>query len=120
MRRVMRRATLQLTDAEATGSGRAAFPAQMYLTLRLPKAEPVIDLDFYWFDKPATRMPEALWLTFNPKVADAKSWMLDKSGEPVSPLDVVAGGSRGRMPWARDLKIPAAGAALRWSAWMRR
>lgn len=88
-------ATLALTDAEATGSGRAAFPGQMVLALRLPSAEPVIDLDFYWFDKPATRMPEALWLTFNPKVADAKSWMLDKSGEPVSPLEVVPGGSRG-------------------------
>ena len=103
------RATLALNDAEATGSGRAAFPAQMYLMLRLPKAESVIDLDFYWFDKPATRMPEALWLTFNPKVADAKSWMLDKSGEQVSPLDVVAGGSRGLHAVSKGFENSSAG-----------
>jgi hypothetical protein len=40
-------------------------------------------------------MPEALWLTFNPQVPDPKAWTLDKSGEQVSPLDVVPGGSRG-------------------------
>jgi hypothetical protein len=38
-------------------------------------------------------MSEALWLTFHPLVSNQHSWILDKSGEPVSPLDVVAGGS---------------------------
>ena len=87
-------AHLQITDPEATNSGRAAFPQRLYLELHLPSADPVIHLDFSWFDKPATRMPEALWLTFNPQVPDPKGWTLDKSGEPVSPLDVVPGGSR--------------------------
>jgi hypothetical protein len=54
----------------------------------------LIHLNFYWFQKPATRLPESLWLTFNPITSDQKGWMLDKSGEPVSPFDVVAGGSR--------------------------
>jgi hypothetical protein len=66
----------------------------MYLTLSLPKAEPLVHLEFSWFQKPATRMPEALWLTFNPNVPDQQGWILDKSGEQVSPFDVVAGGSR--------------------------
>ncbi len=89
---------LEIRDPEALAAGRAAFPQQMFLKLTLPRAEPVIDLEFYWFQKAATRMPEAIWLTFNPKPldqqGDAKGWTLDKSGELVSPLDVVAGGSR--------------------------
>ena len=47
-----------------------------------------------WFGKPATRMPEALWLTFNPTVEDAKGWSLDKSGEWISPFEVVTSGNR--------------------------
>ena len=87
-------ARLEIHDPEALASGRAAFPQKMYLELTLPNAEPVIYLDFSWFQKPATRMPEALWLTFNPNVPDQQGWMMDKSGEPVSPFDVVAAGSR--------------------------
>ncbi len=87
-------AHLEIHDSEAAASGRAAFPQQMYLKLTLPGAEPVIQLELSWFQKPATRMPEALWLSFNPNVSDPKGWMMDKSGEPVSPFDVVAAGSR--------------------------
>jgi hypothetical protein len=47
-----------------------------------------------WFGKPATRMPEALWLTFDPIAEDEKGWTLDKSGEEISPFDVVASGNR--------------------------
>jgi hypothetical protein len=43
---------------------------------------------------PATRMPEALWPTFNPALSDAKSWAMDKAGGQVSPFDVVETGSR--------------------------
>ncbi len=87
-------ASLEIRDPEAVASGRAAFPQTMYLKLTLPNAEPVIHLEFSWFQKPATRMPEALWLTFNPKVPDQQGWSMDKSGEQVSPFDVAAGGSR--------------------------
>ncbi len=87
-------ASLEIRDPEAVASGRAAFPQKMYLKLTLPNAEPVIHLEFFWFQKPATRMPEALWLTFNPKVPDQQGWSMDKSGEQVSPFDVAAGGSR--------------------------
>jgi len=87
-------ASLAIDDAEALNSGRASFPRKLYLELILPNASPVIELNFYWFQKPATRLPEALWLSFNPVVSDPRHWMLDKSGEPVSPLDVVAAGNR--------------------------
>lgn len=87
-------AHLDIHDPEALASGRAAFPQKMYLKLTLPRAEPVIHLEFSWFQKAATRMPEALWLTFNPKVPDQRGWIMDKSGEQVSPFDVAGGGSR--------------------------
>jgi hypothetical protein len=86
--------SMAVDDAEARSSGRASFPRKLYLELILPKASPVIELNLYWFQKPATRMPEALWLSFNPVVSDPRRWMLDKSGEPVSPLDVVVAGNR--------------------------
>jgi hypothetical protein len=87
-------AELGIDDAEASRSGRAAFPGTMYLELILPDAEPVLHLNFYFFDKPATRMPEALWLTFNPVITDQNGWSMNKSGQKVSPFDVVMAGSR--------------------------
>jgi hypothetical protein len=87
-------ARLEIADAEALQSGRAAFPQKMYLDLVLPKAEPEVQLNFYWFQKPATRMPEALWLTFNPIVSDPQGWTMEKSGDQVSPFAVVKSGNR--------------------------
>lgn len=87
-------ATLTMEDSLASKSGRAAFPERMFLELFLPDENPEIHLNFYWFDKPATRLPEAMWLTFNPVVADPAGWMLNKSGQRVSPFDVVSSGGR--------------------------
>ena len=74
-------ARMQIDDSEALQSGRAAFPGTMYLELIMPDAEPVVHLNFYYFDKLATRMPEALWLTFNPVITDPSGWTMDKSGQ---------------------------------------
>ena len=86
--------SLQIKDDGAFQSGRAAFPRQVFLELLMLKAAPEIDLRFSSFGKPATRMPEALWLTFNPIVDEEKGWSLNKSGEWISPFDVVASGNR--------------------------
>jgi Domain of unknown function (DUF5054) len=86
--------SLQFKDEGAFQSGRAAFPRHAFVELVLPKAEPEIHANVSWFGKPATRMPEALWLTFNPIVDDVKGWTLDKSGESISPFEVVASGNR--------------------------
>lgn len=85
---------LQIHDEQAQQSGIAAFPGKMYMELFLPANEPVVQVTFSCFEKPATRMPEALWLTFHPAVSDLKGWSMDKSGEQVSPFDVVPAGSR--------------------------
>jgi hypothetical protein len=87
-------ARLEINDPEALRSGRAAFPQRMYLEMLLPKEEPVIHLNFSWFQKPATRLPEALWLSFHPIASDPTGWILEKSGEPISPWDVVRSGNR--------------------------
>jgi hypothetical protein len=87
-------ARLQVDDPEALRSGRASFPQKMYLEMLLPKAEPVIHLNFSWFQKPATRLPEALWLSFQPIAPDPLGWVLEKSGRTVSPLDVIPSGNR--------------------------
>jgi len=87
-------ARLEFHDPDAFASGRASFPQRLYLELTLPRSEPLIHLDLSWFQKPATRMSEALWLTFHPIVPDPQGWSLDKCGEQVSPLDVVVCGSR--------------------------
>jgi hypothetical protein len=81
-------------DEAAFESGRAAFPRKVYVELVLPKAEAVIHVTASWFEKPATRLPEALWMTFNPVVADARGWTLRKSDELVSPFDVAESGNR--------------------------
>jgi hypothetical protein len=101
--------SLQFADEEAFQSGRASFPRKLYIELLLPKAETVIHLSVSWFQKPATRLPEALWLTFNPMAADQKGWTLDKSGEPISPFDVVASGNRHMHSVARGFEYKQGG-----------
>lgn len=87
-------AALNIRDADPLQSGRAAFPQRMFLELLLPKSEPLIQLNFYWFAKSPTRLPEALWLTFRPVAASQQGWTIDKCGEEISPFDVVSSGNR--------------------------
>jgi Domain of unknown function (DUF5054) len=87
-------AHLVINDQPSLQSGQASFPKKMCMELLLPKDEPVIHLNFSWFEKPATRLPEALWLSFHPATKDVRGWTLEKAGEPVSPLDVVVSGNR--------------------------
>jgi hypothetical protein len=53
-----------------------------------------IDVTLRWAEKPANRLPEALWWSFTPVVAEPERWTMDKLGQPVSPLDVVRCGGR--------------------------
>jgi len=57
-----------------------------------------------WFGKTANRLPEAAWLSFSPDLPDPHGWTLDKVDRPVSPLDVVAGGSRHLHAVSRGLR----------------
>ncbi len=85
---------LAIDDAPALASGRASFPQKIYVELSLPREEPEIQLAVSWFQKPATRMPESIWLSFDPVVANQNGWTMEKVAEQVSPFDVVTAGSR--------------------------
>jgi hypothetical protein len=62
--------------------------------MHFPSNQPAVDLTLQWFDKPACRLPEALWLSFIPRVRHPRAWQLDKLGQWVSPYDVMRDGSR--------------------------
>ena len=47
-----------------------------------------------WKEKPATRLAEAMFLSFDPIVPNPSQWHMDILGYPVSPLDVVVDGTR--------------------------
>jgi hypothetical protein len=85
---------LQISDPETESAGRIATPNPMYLELSLPDSEPTVEVTFTWFGKVATRMPEALWLSFLPQAPEAKGWTMEKVNRQVSPFDVVRGGNR--------------------------
>ncbi len=87
-------ARLRVDDAESERSGEVAWPQRMYLELVLPDADPAVEINFFWFGKIANRMPEALWLSFQPLATDPQGWSLEKTGSSLSPFDVVAGGNR--------------------------
>lgn len=85
---------MQIEDAEAIQAGYASFPNKFLVEVFAPKDEAKLHINVSWFRKRATRMPEALWLSFRPPLGAQDTWLFDKSGESVSPFDVVAAGAR--------------------------
>ena len=81
-------------DDMAFDSGRAAFPRRAMVELFLPRSEASLRISVFLFEKPATRLPEAMWLSFKPIAKDQHGWSLDKCGQQVSPFDVVSSGNR--------------------------
>lgn len=69
-------------------------PEIFTLEITLFDQVPVIDLNLQWFQKPANRLPEAIWFSFCPQVREAKGWMMDKMGQQISPLNIVRNGNR--------------------------
>jgi hypothetical protein len=69
-------------------------PRTFTLEMDLPDQKPAIDLNLQWFQKPASRLPEAIWFSFSPRVNDPNGWMMDKMGRLISPLNVVRDGNR--------------------------
>jgi hypothetical protein len=71
-----------------------AWPDRCYLELLFPKEEATIHVQLKWFGKRANRLPEALWLSFNPAVFESQNWTISKVGDRLSPFDVISGGNR--------------------------
>lgn len=69
-------------------------PQDFYLQYTFDPAAPTIQIDLQWFHKNASRLPEATWLSFRPRVSTSPDWRLDKLGVQISPLEVVENGNR--------------------------
>jgi len=65
---------------------------EVYQEIFIPSDKARISFKISWFDKTATRLPEAFWYSFNPIVEQSEKWVMDKMGYDVSPLEVIKGG----------------------------
>jgi hypothetical protein len=72
----------------------AGAPREVFLRYDFSHTEPVFDFELLWFDKAATRLPEAAWLSFQPKLSQPKTWQIEKMAEWFSPLEVISKGNR--------------------------
>lgn len=73
------------------GDGPVKYGCPKQMTLRISDVGGALMFDFAWFDKPASRIPEALWLGFSmtqPLTA------ICKLGSDIHPLEVVSLGAR--------------------------
>ncbi len=68
------------------------LPEEIYANYKIDNTKKNIDLDITWINKPANRLPEAYWLSFQPE--QITSILVDKLGKPVDVFDVVEGGNR--------------------------
>jgi hypothetical protein len=69
-------------------------PPRATLTYGINHNLPQIDIHLAWSSKPASRLPEALWMSFSPLVQNGE-WRFEKLGQWIDPLKVVSGGNRG-------------------------
>lgn len=84
---------LQLLHMPAEAVSNFGAPAKLTAEIRFGE-DGAIDYTLQLFEKPACRLPEAMWIGFNPPVAQPDQWMMAKMGSDVSPLDVVRNGNR--------------------------
>jgi len=85
---------LFIADLEVPEAGDSGCPGEITVETFLPHDEPVVKLVLKWFKKPASRLPESLWFSFNPLVPPDGQWEMDKMGQMVSPLEVIRNGNR--------------------------
>lgn len=68
-------------------------PQTTWVQIILPASSSTpVSYNVLLLNKTSTRMPESMFLTFNP-IANASTWSMDKMGEWISPSAVINGGS---------------------------
>ncbi len=70
------------------------FGAPARLSLAYTLHDDRIEVVLQWFSKPANRLPEAFWLSFQPITNDENGWRFEKIGQMIDPRDVVSKGAR--------------------------
>jgi hypothetical protein len=70
-------------------------PELMTVEWNFNEERPQLELMVQWFNKPANRLPEALWLSMQPGLGKDATCRMEKLGQLVDPLQVVSRGNRG-------------------------
>ncbi|MEI7731861.1 MAG: DUF5054 domain-containing protein [Verrucomicrobiota bacterium] len=83
-----------LADLEVRDAGDSGCPREIIVETFVPDSEPTLRLTLKWFNKPASRLPEALWFSFTPPISRDGRFEMDKMGQAISPLEVAKGGNR--------------------------
>jgi hypothetical protein len=94
----------RMSMSNVTAVQRYGAPSEFFLEVQLQppsktaqKGVTPIRLEFQFFNKTATRLGEAAFLSFAPQAsasANGSSWSMDVMGIPVDPTDVVVNGTR--------------------------
>jgi hypothetical protein len=71
-----------------------SFGAPERLQFLYTLTEDALEVRLTWHRKPANRIAEAFWLSFNPIVDDSSAWRFEKMGRWINPQDVVSRGAR--------------------------
>lgn len=69
-------------------------PARLVAQYRAPWEQAALEVTIQWFDKPAVRLPHALWCGFTPLHEDSSAWSFTKLGSCIDPGAVVSRGAR--------------------------
>ncbi len=75
-------------------SSKYGCPRMIWVQVDFPSDKSSIHFDAQWFEKPASRLPEAIWFSFSPITRRDGQWNMDKLGTAISPLDVIKNGNR--------------------------
>jgi len=87
-------------------------PHKIYSRICLTEDHPEINFELSWFEKPATRMPEAIWFSFIPDTPDNNGWSFEKLGSYISPNNVISFGSRNIHSIEKTIRYSASGENL--------
>lgn len=91
-------------------------PGNIYLTYSLPHEGSTLYVDLQWFNKRASRLPEAYWMSFQPAAPENSHWFIEKMGQEISPLAVVENGNLHLHASGQYVVCRAQGANLRIAA----
>jgi Domain of unknown function (DUF5054) len=69
-------------------------PASAWVQVAVPPGGSDVNVDFQWFDKTTTRLPESLWMAFRPIAPNADGWRFQTLGELLPVTTTVVNGSR--------------------------
>lgn len=86
------RTVTELAFPPSEGVDSRVYPERMQVSTLIYKDKKKAEIDLTIFHKPAVRLPEAYWLSFN--AGDILSIIAEKVGAPVDLLDVVEKGNR--------------------------